>query len=141
VLRLDRALGLDRARVVERVRVLERVRVPCPARPLGRFRAELPLRVADPFCFRAELPRWVADPLLDERPLERLFEAAVVERDLEDFDDVPRREDALVWAMFSLLLLGIRSGSRYPASIGLIAGSCGEGDEIRHVCRCRRWER
>jgi hypothetical protein len=34
--------------------------------------------------------------LPDERPVERPFDAPVVERDLEDFEDVPRPEDALV---------------------------------------------
>jgi hypothetical protein len=80
---------------VERVRVFERVRVPPPARALGRFRVELPRRVADPFRFCAELLLRVADPLLDERPVERLLDARVLERDPEGFDG-PRRGDVLV---------------------------------------------
>jgi hypothetical protein len=77
-----------------------------------------PARALD--CLRAELPLRVADPPLDERPVERLLVARVVERDLEESDDAPRRGDVLVWAMLSSLLLGIRSRIPYPGGIGVI---------------------
>ena len=53
-------------------------------------------------CFRAELLRRVADAPLDERSLERPFDARAVEPDLEEPDDAPRRWDVLDWAMFPL---------------------------------------
>jgi hypothetical protein len=56
-------------------------------------------------CFRAELLRRVADPPLDERSLERPFDARAVEPDLEEPDE-PRRWDVLVWANVFLSLLG-----------------------------------
>jgi hypothetical protein len=60
---------------------LEAARVPRRARALG-FRAELPLR----------LPA----PPLDERALERPFDAGVAERDREEPDEAPRRGDVFV---------------------------------------------
>jgi hypothetical protein len=83
---------------------LERPRVLPRARALGFLCAELLLRPAD--------------APLDERPPERPFDAC--DRDLEEPDDAPRRWDVLVWAMFSPLLLGIRSPISYPRGIGLI---------------------
>jgi hypothetical protein len=129
---------------VERARVFDRVRVPPPARAFGRFRVELPRRVAEPFRFCAELLLRVVDPLLDER----LLDARVLERDPEGFD-APRRGDVLVWAMLFLLLLGIRSRIGYPRRgptnppdiFGEDAGIPFWWDAPRHVCRVELWER
>ena len=87
-----------------------RARVPRLARALGCFRAELRLRVADP-----RLDERAVERLFDARLVERdLFDAPEAERDLEELDDVPRRGDVLVWAMFFSYLLGIRSRPPYP---------------------------
>jgi hypothetical protein len=72
---------------------VEGARVPRRALALGFFAAELLLRVA-------------ADPGLDERPVERLLDDRVVERDLEPLDDARRRGDGLVWAMAFLSFAG-----------------------------------
>ena len=71
---------------------VEGARVPRRARALGFFAAELLLRVADPG--------------FDERPVERLLDDRVVERDLEPLEDAPRRGDGLVWAMAFLSFAG-----------------------------------
>jgi hypothetical protein len=83
----------------------EAARVPRRGRALG-FRAELPLRLAD--------------PPLEERPLERPFDARVAERDLEEPDDAPRRGDVLVWAMLSSLCWGIRTRTLTQQGIAVI---------------------
>ena len=83
------------------------------AERLERFRV---LRAARALvCFRAELPRRAADPPLDERPLERPFDARAFDPDLEEPDDAPRRWDVLVSAMLSLSLLGNPFSDPLPA--------------------------
>jgi hypothetical protein len=52
---------------------------------------------------RVELPLRPFAPPLDERPLVRPFDALVLERDLDEFGDVLRRAEDLVWAMVFLL--------------------------------------
>lgn len=92
-----------------------RARVPRPARALGCFRGEFRFRVADlplderpverPFDARLvdrgldEPPPRAPDPPLDERTLERLLDVRVVERDLEELDEPLRREDVFGWAI------------------------------------------
>jgi hypothetical protein len=69
-------------------------------------------------CLRAELLRRVADPPLDERPLDRLFDARAFDPDLEE-PDAPRRWDVLVWAMFPHFA-GNPSLISYPCEIVVI---------------------
>jgi hypothetical protein len=92
-----------------------RARVPWPARARGRFRGEFRLRVADPPLderpverpFDARLvdrgldepPRRPPDPPRDERTVGRLLDVRVVERDLEELDEPLRREDVFGWAI------------------------------------------
>ena|SRR5215208_3440988 len=86
-----------------------------PARALGRFRGEFRLLVADPPLderaverpFDARLvdrgldepPPRPPDPPLDERPVERFLDVPAVERDLEELDEPLRREDVFGWVI------------------------------------------
>jgi hypothetical protein len=58
------------------------------------------VRALERLCPELALRR-VGDPALDERPLERLFDARVVERDLDWLERPLGREDD--WAMATLL--------------------------------------
>jgi hypothetical protein len=88
-----------------------RARVPRPARALGCFRGEFRFRVADlplderpverPFDARL-VDRVFDEPPPrppDERPLERPLDVRVVDRDLEELDEPLRREDVFGWAI------------------------------------------
>jgi len=76
--------------------------VPCRARPLGRFAVERPLRLADRPLEERPVERLLVavaerdlEAFDDARPLALRFDPRLVEEDLDELADVPRRRDEL----------------------------------------------
>ena len=89
--------------------------VPVRPRPLGRFAGVRPPRFAERPLDERPVERLLVavaerdlEAFDDARPRARRLDPCLVEDDLEELDDVPRRWDDLGWGMLFSYLRGIR---------------------------------